>query len=380
MSTGHTGSAGLKVLMTSTSYPENLQDWRGRFIANMAGALARRDDISLSLWAPPGDLPARVAAASTPADAVWLAHLSQRGGIAHLLRRRKLLAMGTILSLIARLGRAYRRHSPDVAHVNWLQNALPLWGSTTPALITVLGTDFGLLRLPGMKTLLRALLRQRRAILAPNADWMRPFLQQAFGDVAEVRTIAFGVDDPWFELARQPLAIEGPRHWLAVTRLTKNKIGDLFEWGDGLFGAGRRLHLFGPMQEQIALPAWVQYHGPTHPADLLERWFPMACGLITLSRHDEGRPQVMLEAMAAGLPVLASDLPAHRDIVQHRATGWLAETPQDLAAGLAWLDDAGNNRNTGQAARQWIKDSVGTWDDCAGRYAAAYQELLGRRA
>jgi len=378
MSTGPTGAAGLNVLMTSTSYPENLQDWRGRFIANMAGALARRDDISLSLWAPPGDLPAGVAAASTPADAAWLAHLSQRGGIAHLLRTRKLLAMGTILSLIARLGRAYRKHSPDVAHVNWLQNALPLWGTSTPAVITVLGTDFGLLRLPGMRSLLRALLRQRRAILAPNAEWMRPFLQQAFGDVAEVRTIAFGVDDPWFELVRQPLTVEGPRHWLAVTRLTKNKIGDLFEWGDGLFGTGRQLHLFGPMQEQISLPSWVQYHGPTHPADLLERWFPIACGLITLSRHDEGRPQVMLEAMAAGLPVLASDLPAHRDIVQHRATGWLAETPQDLATGLAWLNDAANNRHTGQAARRWIKDRVGTWDDCAGRYAAAYQELLGR--
>jgi len=377
MSTGPTGAAGLNVLMTSTSYPENLQDWRGRFIANMAGALARRGDISLSLWAPPGDLPAGVAAASTPADAAWLAHLSQRGGIAHLLRTRKLLAMGTILSLIARLGRAYRKHSPDVAHVNWLQNALPLWGTSTPALITVLGTDFGLLRLPGMRSLLRALLRQRRAILAPNAEWMRPFLQQAFGDVAEVRTIAFGVDDPWFELVRQPLPVEGPRHWLAVTRLTKNKIGDLFEWGDGLFGTSRQLHLFGPMQEQISLPSWVQYHGPTHPADLLERWFPIACGLITLSRHDEGRPQVMLEAMAAGLPVLASDLPAHRDIVQHRATGWLAETPQDLATGLAWLNDAANNRHIGQAARRWIKDRVGTWDDCAGRYAAAYQELLG---
>jgi hypothetical protein len=380
MSTGYTGRAGLNVLMTSTSYPENLQDWRGRFIANMAGALARHDGISLSLWAPPGEMPAGVATASTPADAVWLARLSQQGGIAHLLRTRKLLAMGTILSLVTRLGRAYRRQRPDVAHVNWLQNALPLWGSNTPALITVLGTDFGLLRLPGMKMLLRAVLRQRPAILAPNAQWMQPALEQAFGDVAEVRTIAFGVDDPWFELVRQPLAADGPRHWLAITRLTRNKIGDLFEWGEGLFGQERQLHLFGPMQEQLELPSWVHYHGPTHPADLLGRWFPMACGLITLSRHDEGRPQVMLEAMAAGLPVLASDLPAHRDIVQHRATGWLAETPRDLAVGLAWLDDPVNNSVTGQAARRWIKESVGTWDDCAGRYTAAYRSLLERRS
>jgi glycosyltransferase involved in cell wall biosynthesis len=143
-----------------------------------------------------------------------------------------------------------------------------------------------------------------------------------------------------------------------------------------LFGQERQLHLFGPMQEELEIPPWVQYHGPTHPADLLQRWFPMASGLITLSRHDEGRPQVMLEAMAAGLPVLASDLPAHRDIVQHRLTGWLAATPEELGQGLDWLEDPMNNQHTGQTGRQWVRDSIGTWADCAGRYAAAYQSLL----
>jgi hypothetical protein len=366
-----------KILMTSTSYPENAQDWRGRFIANLVAALARRDEMSVSLWAPPGDLPADVASVSTPSDAQWLGRLSQQGGIAHLLRTRRLLAIGTILSLVARLGRAYRNQPADVAHVNWLQNALPLWGTRTPALVTVLGTDFGLLRLPGMKALLRAVFRQRPAILAPNAEWMRPELHKAFGDVAEIRTIAFGVDDPWFALVRQPLS-HSPRHWLAITRITRGKIGNLFDWGAGLFGQERQLHLFGPMQEELELPAWVHYHGPTHPADLLERWFPMACGLITLSRHDEGRPQVMLEAMAAGLPVLASDLPAHRDMVQHRVTGWLAATADEVGDGVAWLEDADNNQRAALAARQWVKDSVGTWDDCAARYAAAYQDLLGR--
>jgi glycosyltransferase involved in cell wall biosynthesis len=84
--------------------------------------------------------------------------------------------------------------------------------------------------------------------------------------------------------------------------------------------------------------------------------------------------------MAAGLPVLASDLPAHRDMVQHRQTGWLAATRDELSQGLAWMEDPAQNQQTGQAARRWIKDSIGSWDDCAGRYAAAYQNLLEPKA
>jgi len=366
----------LNVLLSSTSFPQDLQDWQGRFIANMAAALARRADVSLTLWAPPGQRSQDITDATTPSDARWLQQLAQDGGMAHLLRSRKVLALARATNLLVRLGRAYHRHpKPNVAHVNWLQNALPLWGTRTPALITVLGTDFALLKLPGMKALLRAMLRQRPAILAPNAQWMCPALEQAFGDLVEVRAIAFGVDDPWFEVVRQP-TVTTQHHWLAVTRLTHNKIGDLFTWGEGLFGPQRQLHLFGPMQEQVTLPPWVQYHGPTHPTALLQEWFPQATGLITLSRHDEGRPQVMLEAMAAGLPVLATDIPAHRDMLKHQQTGWLVGAQANLAQGLNWLEEPQHNAATGLAARLWVKEVVGTWDDCAARYAAAYQDLL----
>ncbi len=379
----------MQVLMSSTSYPHSPQDWRGRFIANLAEALARQADVQLALWAPPGAMPASIRDATTTGDAQWLNQLAQQGGMAHVLRTRKALALPSIATLLLRLRRAYRAGAAparpgalglpaaDVVHVNWLQNALPLWGTHTPALITVLGSDFALLQLPGMKALLRAVLKQRRALLAPNAEWMRPALQAAFGDVAQVQTIAFGVDGAWFDLPRAQAAHEAPQ-WLAVTRLTRAKIGDLFDHGQGLFGAQRQLHLFGPMQEQMDLPSWVHYHGATHPAEL-QQWFPKACGLVTLSRHDEGRPQVMLEAMAAGLPVLASDLPAHRNLLQHRQTGWLCDAPAGFAEGLQWLEQPPNNRAVGQAARQWIQDTLGSWDDCAHRYVQAYHSLLEPR-
>ena len=365
----------LKVLMTSTSYPATAQDWRGRFIASMAASVGQRPELEVSLWAPPGDLAPQVRSATTQDDADWLMRLSEQGGIAQVLRTRKMMALGTVVSLLARLAKAYRSQQPDVVHVNWLQNALPMWGTRTPVLITVLGTDFALLRLPGMKAALRSVLRQRRAILAPNAQWMCPALTQAFGDLAEVRLTPFGVEDAWFNLQRTP-AKDGARRWLAITRLTAPKLGDLFNWGEGLFDAQRQLHLLGPMQEQIDIPNWVQYHGPTNPEALLRDWFPSATGLITLSRHDEGRPQVMLEAMAAGLPVLASQLPAHCDMVQHRETGWIAENAHSVAEGLAWLELPTHNQRTGKAASEFVRATVGTWADCAERYARAYRDLV----
>ena len=130
------------------------------------------------------------------------------------------------------------------------------------------------------------------------------------------------------------------------------------------------------MQEQVVLPAWVKWHGATNPGELSASWFPRATGLLTLSRHDEGRPQVMLEAMASGLPVLASDLPAHRDFVRHGETGWIADTPDRFREGLIRLEDAEENARVGEQARDWIRRAVGTWDDCAGRYARLYRELL----
>ena len=360
--------------MVSTSFPENSQDWRGRFIYDLVSALARKQEVDLGFWAPPGELPDNVYVVTTRSDVRWLKRLSQLGGIANALKNRPMSSPLFVIQLLTRLARSYRSMPVDVCHVNWMQNALPLWGTSTPALISVLGSDFGLLRLPGMTSLLRAVFRQRRVMLAPNAEWMQPELEHLFGDVAEVYPIAFGIDDAWFSVERQPA--EKVRNWLAITRLTKSKIGDLFDWGEGLFGEARRLHLFGPMQEKIMVPQWVQYHGTTNPHQLLQTWFPKASGLITLSRHDEGRPQVMLEAMAAGLPVIASDIPAHRDIVQHMDNGWLAVSPDSLEQGLVWLEEKKHNQVAGRSARDFVKASIGTWDDCADRYVTAYLKLL----
>jgi glycosyltransferase involved in cell wall biosynthesis len=324
----------LDVLMATTSYPVDAADWKGRFIHELAGALDRTGQTHVALWGPAGELPGGVVSAATAEETAWLQSLIDAGGIAHLLRRRPPSGLLRAAGILSRLRRACLRGRVDVYHVNWLQLLLGLPDDGRPAYVGVLGSDYGLLRMPGMTPLLRRALARRRSLVAPNAGWMAGGLASRFGDVAQIRPNPFGVSPRWFEVAREPIA---PAEWLVVSRVTRKKLGDLVAWGEGLFEGQRRLRLLGPMQEQLALPGWIEHCGPTDPDALHRHWFPRATGLLTLSRHDEGRPQIMIEAMAAGLPVIASHLPAHADLIRDAKTGWLVDS-RDEATGER-LDD-----------------------------------------
>ncbi|QIB66164.1 glycosyltransferase family 4 protein [Kineobactrum salinum] len=366
----------MNVLCIATSYPADEQDWRGVFIHHLVHALARKPELQLSVWAPPGILPSNVRYAANPREQAMLAALMADGGIAHLMRSGRAAALSKPWQLLGMLRSLYRReNATELYHLNWLQTALPLPADDKPALITVLGTDLKFLKLPLVKPLLRRVIRKRAVIICPNAEWMQAPLQSAFGDVARIQPVIFGIDPVWYAMQRQPNT-EHPR-WLAVTRLTRDKLGPLLEWSEPLFkGQARQLHLLGPMQEQITLPNWVHYHGPATPEQLSTHWFPQAHGLVTLSKHAEGRPQVMLEAMAAGLPIIASDMPAHASLVQQSSTGELCSDLASYSSALQKLEDPSTNQQYGRNARAWTLQEVGTWDDCAGRYLALYKVLL----
>jgi glycosyltransferase involved in cell wall biosynthesis len=370
-------SPPLRVLMTSTSYPRDAADWRGVFIRHLAQALVRQQNIQLHIWAPPGELPHGAKATMLPAECAWLTRVMDAGGISHMLRNKRAVNLFAPLILLRMLRAVFRRETAvNVYHINWLQCALPLPDNRVPALISVLGNDMKLLRLPLMRRLLRRVMRQRKVAICPNAVWMRAPLETSFGDLAAVIPVAFGVDPVWYSIQR--LASSDKPIWLAVTRLTADKLGPLLEWSAPLFRDGnRQLHLFGPMQEMIKIPDWIHYHGAASPEQLAHEWFPRACGLITLSEHAEGRPQVMLEAMAAGLPILASRTPAHAAIVIDGETGALCDSPQTYADALQTLEDAPLNQRYGIAARSRAKEQIGTWDDCAERYFRVYRQLLG---
>lgn len=111
----------------------------------------------------------------------------------------------------------------------------------------------------------------------------------------------------------------------------------------GLLRGRVRLHIFGEGVERPALERLIAYlqlneivtvHGAVpRPQDALRR-----IGLLVLPSKAEGFGLVLIEAMAAGVPVLATNVPGIRDVVRNGATGILVPPdPSALAAALERL-------------------------------------------
>ena len=107
-------------------------------------------------------------------------------------------------------------------------------------------------------------------------------------------------------------------------------------------------------------------------ADLL----PQHALFVLLSDH-EGMPITVLEAMRAGLPVLASDLPGLREQIMHGHEGLLvANTEQAVAHQLLRLAQDPALRQRLGAAAQLRFEAQFTREDMAERVMAVYRQCL----
>jgi glycosyltransferase involved in cell wall biosynthesis len=89
-------------------------------------------------------------------------------------------------------------------------------------------------------------------------------------------------------------------------------------------------------------------------------------------------PLKILESMASGAPVVASDVPPVRELIRHRENGWLVppERPAELARALRiLLDHPGLARRLGDNARTTIQERY-TWQQSTDALRSAYLGLV----
>jgi len=106
-----------------------------------------------------------------------------------------------------------------------------------------------------------------------------------------------------------------------------------------------------------------------------------ASDIGVLASHEEGFSNAVLEGMAAGLPMVVSDVGGNAEAVIDGECGQVvpARAPAALGKALALLiDDAGRRQAMGEVARRRVAASF-SLDACVAAYEALYEELWERR-
>jgi glycosyltransferase involved in cell wall biosynthesis len=119
----------------------------------------------------------------------------------------------------------------------------------------------------------------------------------------------------------------------------------------------------------------VHFVGWQRDEDLV-RYYQQANLFILPSRH-EGMPNVILEAMASGLPVIASNIPGNEELVLYETTGLLfpTEDVDSLRGALHTLiQDPGQRASLGEASRRRVVENY-TWR----RTAQGYMDIFIRK-
>jgi glycosyltransferase involved in cell wall biosynthesis len=224
----------------------------------------------------------------------------------------------------------------------------------------------------------RAALRRAVAVVA-NAPGLARLSESR--DPVPVSVIPNGVDTAFFHPGTRDRQEEETRI-LYVGRLHELKnIDRLLEAfallrKDGrsasldVVGDGPERARLASMADALGVAADVRWHGWCEKQELAALYRRATC-LVNPSRY-EGMPNTVLEAMASGLPVVASNVGGNNDLVTDGRNGFLFELadPPDLHRSLAkLLDDLPRARTMGTTGREMAVRNY-SWTSVAERYVA----------
>lgn len=291
------------------------------------------------------------------------------------------------------LGRILREEDIE-AHLVFFSfpgGPLGLWGwylRKVPYVVSLRGGD-----VPGTEarlTLLYWLLRPFRHRIFANS---RALVANSYGlkqlseaaDPFPVQVIPNGVDTDFFfpdEAQRRRNIFR----FLFVGRFQPQKnLFFLLHWLSQLRGQTSRpfeLHLVGDGPQRPDLERYaadlglidiVYWHGWVTDKQKLRRLYQGSHVLLNPSLY-EGLPNVVLEAMACGLPVLASAVVGNTELVRHGDTGFLFPLAQPEKFGeylRILLENPDLAISLGLNGRQWVRDRF-SWKKAAQDYVRLF--------
>lgn len=389
---------GLRVLLLSTSFPLRGGASSGVFVARLAQHYAERvqvtalvpaDDVSAPPAAPGGL--ALHAFRYAPRRLRVLAHLP--GGIPVALRRRPAAWLLVPALLAAMAAATWRRAArTDLVHANWAICGCiaGLVGRLRglPVVTTLRGEDVTRGHRAGLQRfVLRACVRLSTRVVGVSeamVQWLRAEFPQAADRIVAIPN---GVDPALLEIAVPRPRPDGVLRVLSVGSLIPRKGMELIIGALAHLDEHVRLRIVGDGPERDALHALALRLGVAERVEFSGAVAPQAMAgvyaeadLFVLASYSEGRPNVVVEALAAGLPVVATGIAGVRELISDGRSGLLVPPARTeaLAAAIARLvADVPLRRTLGAAGREQVVRAGLTWDRAAARYLDLFHALAG---
>jgi glycosyltransferase involved in cell wall biosynthesis len=393
-----------RLLMLSTSYPLRAGMDAGVFVQRLAENLPASWQVEVVC---PADRQPSVE--STPsarvrlmpvryAPAPWRTIAQRPGGILPAVRTRPWrLALVPALLLALAWTTARRARHCDLIHGNWALCGL-IAGVVglvlrKPVVTTLRGEDVsgaggGLIGRLVIALVMR-LSTQVVCVSQPMADALRA---RHPGRAGKVHVCLNGVEPALFAVPPVALADEQAPTLVMVGSLIRRKGVDLAirALARQAPGSGATLLVAGDGPERAQLDALAQALGVAGRVRFLGAVRPdqvpavLAQGHVyVMASRSEGRPNVVLEALAAGRAVISTRLPGVTGLVEDGATGWLCEldSVDALAQAMAQAIAApGECRRRGERARAFATAHLPDWPTAARCHAAVFDAVFDDRA
>ena len=263
-----------------------------------------------------------------------------------------------------------------------------------PVVVSARGTDINLYaRMAAIRPLLRYVLRQSAAIIAV-CQALKDGMIDLGVPAEKIHVIGNGVDASVFHpvkmaAARQQLGLPLEKKIiLSVGQLIERKgihhlvdaLAKLASWRDDvqltLVGSHHDAAYVKRIKEQVAclgLGEAVCFAGP-QPHSALPMWYS-ACDLFCLASNREGWPNVLLEAMACGKPVVASAVWGIPEVVCSPDYGILVDRVDGEGFAKAIQQALEKDWDTGRIVRYACLQS---WERTSAKQQNLFQEVVAR--
>lgn len=284
-------------------------------------------------------------------------------GIMRNLKRNPLLAFqipGLLFALIRCLVR-FRKYY-DVIQANWVVAALPAtvvsWMTGKPFVLTLRGEDMHLLRLGLLRILLAPFVRKASRTITVNESFIPRVVQYFHLPPEKVITIPNGVShkpvgDEAFEGYVKDYGLSNSTPYLLYLGrvIPLKRIELLLELLTLRQFARYELLVVGRLDgsyheflktksEVFHVEKRVQFLGAVPPSHV--SFFQQLARFYVSASSREGRPNGVLEALAAGTPALVSNISAHAEIVRDGVNGFLfkPENLESIAERIGEIDQS----------------------------------------